>query len=173
MKPPERGSSTSAIRLVPFTWGPVDVASAGEGPGLTKTPRLAARSEEGRPLNAPPESYEVDVIHLSGWELATLGHDWEDDDVLVVQLSGEVDVSNVDALHNKISQVLRANTRCIVFDLRALEFIDSSGLSMLVTLANEVGSARLRSPSRVVRRIVDLTGLGELLPTEGCSPTEP
>ncbi len=98
--------------------------------------------------------------------MASIAHYWEDNDVLVVGLSGEIDMSNVDDLKDEIGLMARAGTSCVVFDLSSLEFIDSSGLSLLVTVASDVGAARLRGPSLIVRRLVDLTGLGEILPTE-------
>ena len=98
--------------------------------------------------------------------MVSIAHYWEDNDVLVVGLSGEIDMSNVDDLKDEIGLVARAGTRCVVFDLSSLDFIDSSGLSLLVTVASDVGAARLRGPSLIVRRLVDLTGLGEILPTE-------
>jgi anti-sigma B factor antagonist len=97
---------------------------------------------------------------------ACIAHYWENNDVLVVGLTGEIDMSNVDDLKDEIGLAARAGARCVVFDLRSLDFIDSSGLSLLVTVANDVGAARLRGPSLIVRRLVDLTGLGEILPTE-------
>jgi anti-sigma B factor antagonist len=103
---------------------------------------------------------------------ASIAHYWENNDVLVVGLSGEIDMSNVDDLRDEIGLVARAGTRCVVFDLSSLDFIDSSGLSLLVTVANDVGAARLRGPSLIVRRLVDLTGLGQILPTEENVPTD-
>jgi anti-anti-sigma factor len=110
---------------------------------------------------------------VDGWGLASLCYHWEDIDVLVIRVSGEIDMSNVDDFRRKITHILRPATRCIVFELSEVEFIDSSGLRMLAGVATDVGMARLRAPSRVVRRIVELTGIGALIPTEECLSTEP
>jgi anti-anti-sigma factor len=98
--------------------------------------------------------------------MASVDDHWEKEDVLVIRITGEVDMSNVDALRERIDSMVPAGTGRVVFDLGELEFIDSSGLSLLVDVANGVGHAELRAPSPIVRRIVDLTGLTSLLPTE-------
>ncbi len=99
-------------------------------------------------------------------DMATVEYHWENSDVLVLTISGEVDMSNVDLLRERLATILQPGTRNVVFDLAGLEFIDSSGLAVLVDVANHVGGAKLRAPSRLVWRVVDVTGLGELLPTE-------
>ena len=99
-------------------------------------------------------------------DMATVGYHWEGSDVLVLTISGEVDMSNVDLLRERLATILKPGIRNVVFDLGGLEFIDSSGLAVLVDVANHVGGAKLRAPSRLVWRVVDVTGLGELLPTE-------
>ena len=99
-------------------------------------------------------------------DMATVAYHWENSDVLVLTISGEVDMSNVDLLRERLATILQPGTRNVVFDLGGLEFIDSSGLAVLVDVANHVGGAKLRAPSRLVWRVVDVTGLGELLPTE-------
>ncbi len=98
--------------------------------------------------------------------MATVAYHWEKADVLVLTISGEVDMSNVETLRERLATILQPGTRNVVFDLGGLEFIDSSGLSVLVDVANHVGGAKLRAPSRLVGRVVDVTGLGELLPIE-------
>ncbi len=99
-------------------------------------------------------------------DMATVAYHWENSGVLVLTISGEVDMSNVDLLRQRLATILQPGTRNVVFDVGGLEFIDSSGLAVLVDVANHVGGAKLRAPSRLVWRVVDVTGLGELLPTE-------
>jgi anti-sigma B factor antagonist len=97
--------------------------------------------------------------------MASIDHHWESPGKIVVSINGEVDMSNVDTLRDDLEPVIEG-ARFIVFDLGGLDFIDSSGLSLLVAVAGEVGGAQLRSPAPFVRRVVELTGLGEVLPTE-------
>jgi anti-anti-sigma factor len=98
-------------------------------------------------------------------EMASINYYWESPGKLVIAIAGEVDLSNVGTIRDNVEAV-KSSARLVVFDLSGLDFIDSSGLALLVALAGEVGRAQLRSPSPFVQRIVDLTALGELLPAE-------
>ena len=82
--------------------------------------------------------------------------EFEDGRVLV-RLSGEVDLSNVEGLEAQIEDTI-ADARDVVIDLTAIEFIDSRGLRLLNRVASSVaatrrnarrrGSAELRRPER-------------------------
>ena len=138
--------------------------SEGDGGSGDMTPAWCCEGNERLRSHAPGRD---EGAHLGeADDMATVGYHWEDSDVLVLTISGEVDMSNVDLLRERLATILKPGIRNVVFDLGALEFIDSSGLAVLVDVANHVGGAKLRAPSRLVWRVVDVTGLGELLPTE-------
>ncbi len=62
----------------------------------------------------------------------------------VVTVAGEVTFSNVNGLGRELASVLNAGARNLVIDLREVAFIDSSGLSALLTAsaqARERGGA--------------------------------
>jgi anti-sigma B factor antagonist len=81
--------------------------------------------------------------------------------VLVVQ--GELDLSTVDVLRDFLrSQEARAST--VVLDLRQLQFIDSSGLSLVVSEQQRAREDGFRFAIAVggapaVQRLFELTGL--------------
>jgi anti-sigma B factor antagonist len=85
---------------------------------------------------------------------------------VVIRLSGEVDISNIEAVRGLIEPVANAGADHVVFDLRGLRFIDSTGLSLLLWVAQRVAVVQLRHPSPIVQRVIDVTGLGDVLPTE-------
>ena len=85
------------------------------------------------------------------------------DGVPVVAVSGELDVSNVDVLKASVASVTASRPERIIFDLRDLRYIDSAGIAVLLSAAAECG-VRLRDPSPAVRRVVELTGLTDVLP---------
>jgi anti-sigma B factor antagonist len=166
-------SGGRVVRRVPVVrdrWsGPVrDIAEDSRNdPDGESGPMSSAWCRDG---NEDPTSHasrrdEITQLGEPG-EMATVGYHWEKADVLVLTISGEVDMSNVEALRERLATILQPGTRNVVFDLGGLEFIDSSGLAVLVDVANHVGGAKLRAPSRLVGRVVDVTGLGDLLPIE-------
>ena len=84
----------------------------------------------------------------------------------VVKLCGEVDISNASKLGDELERILGTGTRRLVIDMSALEFMDSSGIAMLLHAAARVDSISVRKPSTVVRRIIEATGLEATLPIE-------
>jgi len=83
--------------------------------------------------------------------------------VAVIKLSGEIDMSNVDSLRSVIEPVLVENRDRVDFDLGELRFMDSSGIALLLRVAAKTGSVHLRRPSALVRRMVEATGLTDVL----------
>jgi anti-sigma B factor antagonist len=83
----------------------------------------------------------------------------------VLTLSGELDLSSSPALEEELERTAGADS--VVVDLRGLEFIDSTGLSVLVKAHQEAqDSGRefgLVKGGAQVQRLLDLTGLTERL----------
>jgi anti-anti-sigma factor len=84
----------------------------------------------------------------------------------VIRLAGEIDMSNVDALRVVIDPVMESAPARVDFDLAALEFMDSSGIALLLRVAAKTQTVRVRQPSDIVRRLIEATGLTEILPIE-------
>jgi anti-sigma B factor antagonist len=89
-----------------------------------------------------------------------------DQGVIAVRLGGEIDISNVEQVHELVEPVTELGADQVIFDLSDLTFIDSSGLALLLSVADQVPSVFLRSPSRPVMRIIQVTGLEHRLPLE-------
>jgi len=83
--------------------------------------------------------------------------------VPVIKLVGEIDLSNVDAVRAAIEPTVSSAPELVVFDLSGLDFLDSSGIALLLFAATKTGSVQLRSPSEIVRRIIEVTGLADVL----------
>jgi anti-anti-sigma factor len=86
--------------------------------------------------------------------------------VPLITVEGELDSSNVASLEATIASVTADRPAHLVFDLSGLRFMDSAGISALIGAAAKVGAVRLRQPSAPVRRVIELTGLSSILPTE-------
>jgi anti-sigma B factor antagonist len=85
----------------------------------------------------------------------------DDPSVPVISLRGELDLGCVDRARDDIEPFLTPQTRQVVFDLGGLRFMDSSGIALLVQVANRVPSVEVRHPSPIVRRVLEVTGLAE------------
>ncbi len=94
----------------------------------------------------------------------------EEDGALVLRLSGDLDVTNAAQVRSAIDAVVSSGTERLIFDLADLQFMDSSGIAMLVSVAREGREVQLRNPSAIVRRLIELTGLAE---TFGITSLEP
>jgi anti-anti-sigma factor len=83
--------------------------------------------------------------------------------VPTIKLSGEIDMSNVDSLRRLIDPVVARAPERVIFDLASLTFMDSSGIALLLQVSAKTGTVRLREPSALVRRMIDATGLSDVL----------
>jgi stage II sporulation protein AA (anti-sigma F factor antagonist) len=90
------------------------------------------------------------------------------DTAAVVAISGEIDIATVDDVREATDAVLAdGDLREITFDLQDLDFVDSSGLALFLSVAEAVDTVTIRNPTRQVKSIIDITGLQEILPIEG------
>ena len=85
----------------------------------------------------------------------------------VVSLVGELDLSSAPVLAETLDQVLDRCPQVVTLDLSGLDFIDSTGLSLLARTSKALkgydGRLRLLSPRPAVRRVLELVGLHPLL----------
>jgi anti-anti-sigma factor len=100
-------------------------------------------------------------------------HDEERGTVLTV--TGELDLASAPALEEELDKVLNGGPGVVVLDLRQLEFIDSTGLSVLVKAHQRAQEADctfgLVRGGAQVQRLLSLTGLEDRL-TVADSPEE-
>jgi anti-anti-sigma factor len=91
------------------------------------------------------------------------------DDVVVARLSGELDIAGADATGKRIAEAVPSSARGVVVDMTDLEFIDSSGVSMLFALARRVGSRRqelrvVAPAGRPVARVLEIVEFDRAAP---------
>ena len=94
------------------------------------------------------------------------------EDVYVVRVSGEVDMSHEEELRTELHAAVETDTRGIVVDLTECEFIDSSAIRALL-LSREEKSPReggeslaVAASSDQILRILSVMGLDQVLPIE-------
>lgn len=85
---------------------------------------------------------------------------------VTVRISGEIDISNIDHVHELVDPVIEMEASQVDFDLSELSFIDSSGLALLLWIADNVPAVVVRRPSHQVQRVIEVTGLQQRLPIE-------
>ncbi len=81
-----------------------------------------------------------------------------DDERPCIVVAGELDFSNTFQVRGLLDSVLADGAEQLVFDLAKLNFMDSSGLAVLVYAANHC-AVQLHRPTSVVRRVIEVTGL--------------
>jgi anti-anti-sigma factor len=84
---------------------------------------------------------------------------------IVIALGGELDLASSPALEEALERVFDSDTKFVVIDLRALEFMDSTGLSIIVK-AYQTADDRERQLFLVngppqVQRLLSLTGVAD------------
>ncbi len=91
------------------------------------------------------------------------------DDVVVARLTGELDISVAASTGQKIADAVPSSARGVVVDMAGLEFMDSSGVSMLFSLARQVGSHRqqmvvVAPAGRPVSRVLEIVEFDRAAP---------
>jgi anti-sigma B factor antagonist len=88
------------------------------------------------------------------------------EDVRVVRVRGEVDMSHEDELRSELRAAVAADARGIVVDLTECEFIDSTALGILVgankQLRKLAGGVSIISAEHDIRKMFEITGLDSM-----------
>ena len=89
-------------------------------------------------------------------------------DMVIVALTGELDLDTAPGLHEQLAELLADGCRRFVFDLTEMPFCDSTGLSEFIQIKKACdelgGDVRLARPPRAVRRVLELSGVTDALP---------
>ena len=86
---------------------------------------------------------------------------------LVVRLGGELDLASLPDVTPRLDDVLAHPSQPVVLDLGTLEFLDSTGVSVLVRIANHFERVRTASATEPVRRVIEVLGLAPRFGLEG------
>ncbi len=83
-----------------------------------------------------------------------------------VHLQGELDLGTAPQLRDELARLAADGARFVTVDMKDLAFIDSTGLSVLITglkrLRQQGGDMALRSPTPSTRKVLEITGLTEV-----------
>ncbi len=85
----------------------------------------------------------------------------------VVLVAGELSLAEAPLLEQRLSELLAGAPAAIVVDLAGVEFIDSSGLSVLIRAQQQASASGVafgvQNPRAQAHRLFSLTGLDERL----------
>jgi anti-sigma B factor antagonist len=82
---------------------------------------------------------------------------------LVIGLGGELDIASLPAVTAQLDELLRRAPAQVCLDLAELDFLDSSGVAVLVRIANHFGRVRTVQATEPVRRVLQVLGLSDRL----------
>ncbi len=83
-----------------------------------------------------------------------------------VAVRGEIDVATAPQLRELLHELVQEGVDRVVLDCRGLEFLDSSGIGLLMAVRKRLGDEGelvIESPPAHVRKVLDLTGVGQEL----------
>ncbi len=85
----------------------------------------------------------------------------------LLSVRGELDLASSPALEQELERVAASSPALVIIDLRGLDFMDSTGLSVLIRAHQRAqeGGHRIGivNGSRQVRRLLSLTGVADRL----------
>lgn len=89
--------------------------------------------------------------------------------VLVVALDGELDHHRVELLRTEVDRAIdAAKVSAVVFDLKDVNFMDSSGLGLILgrfrRLSERRVSMALAAPQPTVARLLQMSGIRQIMP---------
>jgi anti-anti-sigma factor len=95
----------------------------------------------------------------------------DEGEVVIARLTGELDIAVAESVGSKIARAVPSSARGVVVDMSGLEFMDSSGVSMLFGLARQVGSHRqqlrvVAPAGGPVARVLDIVEFGRAAPVD-------
>jgi len=84
-------------------------------------------------------------------------------DSWLIEARGEIDLANRDDFQAAVDRALGEAPERLAFDLGDVRFMDSSGLAVLVSAVNTSTAIEIRAASQIVRRVIEASGLADVL----------
>lgn len=88
-------------------------------------------------------------------------------DEAIIVVDGEVDIANAEALRQALHEACGGFHQKVVLDAARLEFIDASGVGVIIGARRRLALAGrqlvVRTPTSPIRRVLELLGLTDLM----------
>jgi anti-anti-sigma factor len=104
--------------------------------------------------------------HLDDNRSATIEGHRDPSGVVTLSIAGELDLASVESVRETVDRLVNGDVPRVVFDLGGLRFMDSSGIAMMLQVSRRVGKVEVRNVTPIVRRVIEVTGLVEMLGLE-------
>ena len=93
----------------------------------------------------------------------------EQGEIVVARVTGELDIAGAPSTGQSLGDAVPTSARALVVDFSGLEFIDSSGVAMLFTLARRLSGRRqamrvVVAPEGPVARVLELVDFPRAAP---------
>jgi anti-sigma B factor antagonist len=85
-------------------------------------------------------------------------------DATIVVVRGEIDMATAPKVRDALNDLVDAGASRIVVDCRGLDFLDSSGIGVLIAVRKRLGdegALTLEAPQAHVRKVLELTGVND------------
>lgn len=95
-------------------------------------------------------------------DLELESHPAADRDTVIIR--GEIDMATAPQLRDLLNELVDGGSTRIVLDCRSLDFLDSSGIGVLIAVRKRLGddgALTVESPPAHVRKVLELTGVSE------------
>jgi anti-sigma B factor antagonist len=86
---------------------------------------------------------------------------------LLVGLEGELDIASLPDVAAQLDALLAREPQPVHLDLAGLQFMDSSGVTVLIRIANHFEPVTAGNPTPVVARVVQVLGLADRFGLDG------
>jgi anti-sigma B factor antagonist len=95
---------------------------------------------------------------------------WHHGDRATIQIGGEIDLATCPQLQALLVELVDRGCHQLIVDLERVSFLDCAGIRVLVDTLRRVqehgGSLRLVRPTRLVERVLVLTGMTTVFPID-------
>lgn len=90
-----------------------------------------------------------------------------DEQTVLLKLTGEMDIYTAPRLKDKTTELIKGGASKLIIEMSELKYIDSIGLGTLVAILAHAkknkGNLCLVSPSKPIRRLLEIVGIDKVL----------
>ena len=94
-------------------------------------------------------------------------HTEKENDVVIVAMEGEINVTNANGVREALTKLLAQGERKFLIDFKLVDFVDSSGLAVLIEMVQKLskvnGKLRVFNVKSKIREIFEIVKIHKLI----------